>query len=83
LKSPRLQVIKIGDSILPAAQCELCPTLTKIFPPELLESHVAHYHANLAQVVRYRGGRTPGSVNRYKMSSTGVQFKCGIRHARR
>ncbi|HXV84985.1 MAG TPA: hypothetical protein VEG60_34505 [Candidatus Binatia bacterium] len=55
---------------------------TAIFPDAAMEAHLAGHGVQILDEVRYRGGRTPGSVNRYSSSSTGVEHKKGIRCAR-
>jgi hypothetical protein len=76
--------IRIGDIILPAVECDSCPTLTRLFPPESLPAHFEHYHSDQVVKVAHgrQGGRPKGNRNISSMSSTGVERKQGIRFAR-
>jgi hypothetical protein len=55
-----------------------------IYPDSVFEKHLIEWHGQLSaeQQVRYRGGRTPGSRNRYQMSATGIAYKKNIRGAK-
>lgn len=37
-------MIKIGDVVLPAAECKLCTIPTKFYPAEFMSRHVEHSH---------------------------------------
>ncbi len=71
--------IKIGNMVLPAAQCERCPSVAKFYPAEILTPHFARYHPGAAvKLTRGRqGGRPAGSRNHSSMSSTGIEYKTG------
>lgn len=77
--------ITVGDVILPAVECEVCPTLTRLYPAESLPAHFQHYHPeSILKVARGRkGGRTAGSRNRMSMSASGIEIRgASIRRAR-
>ena len=71
--------IKIGNMVLPAAQCGRCPSVAKFYPAEILTPHFARYHPGaVVKLARGRqGGRPAGSKNRSSMSSTGIECKTG------
>jgi len=72
--------IRIGDRVVTGSVCHQCPIATVIYPDSLLEKHLIEKHARHSEEqVRYRRGRTPGSVNKYQMSATGVEHKKNIR----
>lgn len=82
-KKPRRRVIRVGSRVLTGLICPRCIQRTVIFPESALEPHIARHNAAPEPVARYRGGRTPGALNRYgSMSSTGVEKKRGIKTSR-
>ena len=75
--------IRVGDHVLVGSVCLRCPTISVFFPESILDRHMSEHHGLTdAPKTRYRRGRTPGSVNKYQMSATGIAYKRGIRKAR-
>ena len=75
--------IRVGDRVLVGSVCLRCPTISVFFPESILDRHMSEHHGiTEPPKTRYRRGRTPGSVNKYQMSATGVAYKRGIRRAR-
>lgn len=83
--------IRIGEQVVSAIVCELCPQRPAIWPASAFAAHVVrHNHADEVSQslyvappeVRYRGGRGTGTRNRRQMSSTGVIKRKAIRHSR-
>jgi hypothetical protein len=72
--------IRVGDRVLVGSVCPRCPTIIVFFPESDLDRHMSEHHGTtVAPKTRYRRGRTPGSVNKYQISATGVAYKKNIR----
>lgn len=69
---PRLtRIIRVGQAVVTAPVCEICPQQPAIWPKSAFDAHIAGHKmpveprakAGLAPVNRYRGGRPTGARN--------------------
>lgn len=91
LRSTRLRIrshvpirreIRVGERIVIGCVCVVCPGSPAIYPESSMAKHIERHELTVEErdgaISRYHGGRTPGSTNVHKMSSTGVIHRRGI-----